>query len=266
MKKLLLSIAISGFTALNLAAQESAEAVNIIVEEEITIENENSENGGLLSDFLLYVIKQQTPENNVRGYVTLGVFAQSGLSVGGIRNSSATMRGTSESTQFGFGTGLYLKRHAFLVTYGWSISNFRINNGLKNSILDDYSQFPLEIMPDLSVSSSTSEVFNRTSMELMLAYRYNLNKNRHSPFVELGTYRTFGVNSRYSARFVGTDDIDIDLSITKPEVFNRFDAGIQAAIGWKYVSLYTRYSLTDPLKNFDASLPRLTIGARVTFF
>jgi hypothetical protein len=135
---------------------------------------------------------------------------------------------------------------------------------LENNILGDYSQFPSEILPDLPPASS--EVFNRTAMELMLAYRFNFIREHNDVFfVEFGAYRTFRVNNRYSARFVGDNYIDIDLS-TRADIFNRFDAGIQASFGMNGTSWFFRYRLTDPQRNFDASLPRLVIGIRITAF
>ena len=266
MKRLLLSIAFLGLIAVSTAAQNSENYLNSgNPENGDYYEIENSEGGILLTDFFSYMIRRQHSESRSpsRGDISIGLFAQSGLAVGGIRNSEATMRGVSESTQFGFGMQVRIHRHALIVNYGWSVCNFQIRNGLKNNILGDYSQFPLEIFPDLS-SSATSETFNRMSRDAMIAYRFIFHRHSNSwYFAELGVYNTSRVRNRYSARFVGTDNIDIDFSYTRPDIFNRSDTGIQAAVGWNHFSLYARYRLTDPFRNFEASLPRLIIGLRV---
>ena len=266
MKKLIFSIAFLGLIAANTTAQNSENHLDSEnPENEIPYEIEYSEDFGLLSDFLLYIVGRQRAEHRHQstGEIGFGLFAQSGLIVGGIRNSEATMRGVSESTQFGFGMHFRWRRHALVTTLGWSVCNFQIRNGLKNNILGDYSQFPLEILPDLS-SSATSETFNRLSRDAMIGYRFIFHRhNNNRYFAELGVFNTDRVRNRYSARFVGTDYIDIDFSYTRAAIFNRSDTGIQAAVGWNHLSLYARYRLTDPFRNFDATLPRLTIGLRV---
>jgi hypothetical protein len=264
MKKILFSIAFLGIIAVNMTAQNQEDLNGINPENEDSYEIEDSEGGILLTDFFSYMIRRQHSESRGRYQfeIGLGFFAQSGLTVGGIRNSAATRNGLSESTQFGFVSRFQWRRHALIATYGWSICNFRISDGLKNNILGDYSQFPLEIMPDLLISSASSEIFNRMSIDTMIGYRFVFHRSSSS-FAELGVYNTSRVRNRYSARFVGTDYIDIDLSYTRPDIFNRSDTGIQAAVGAKNFSFYTRYRLTDPFRNFDASLPRLIFGLRV---
>ena len=265
MKKLVFSIAFLCFVAVNVAAQTGNSNL------------ENETNNNLLSDFLSYVIRQQHSETRQSGWL-FGLYAQGGFTMGGIRNSEATMSYglSARSGQIGVGIRRQINAtHSITASVGFSSSVFDIRNGLYHHILGENN--PLANYLVGNDVSSFGETFSRMGMEFALGYRFNFGRDRRfgdiGSYVELGVFSTlFPVNSRYSTSIMvampdgkSSQSLDIvyrGLSIMSPET------GIQATVGWNSFAIYGRYRLTNPLSRIDsdtAVLPPFTFGIRIGF-
>ena len=277
MKKYLFSIAFLGFVAVNVTAQNPADYLHSATSEnEVYYEIEDLGRGNMLSEFLSFVIRQQHSEvhrTRQSGWM-LGLTLQSSFVLGGIQNSDATnvseWRRASVTSQWGGGVRYQINsRHSVIGYLSMSFSNFEINNGLRNNIIGEFSQYPLM---GHSVDELSSESFGIVSMEFALAYRLNFGRERR--FGESGTYVEFGVfgtpipfftEAHYTAHFVNDRGNTMDVLFTGDNIFNRFEAGVQVSVGWEIWSIIARYRFTNPLNNFDAVLPQFSIGFRTSF-
>ena len=264
MKKLIFSIAFLGLIAANTAAQNSVDSIYGNPENEILFETENLSSSNLLSDFLSYVIRQQYSETRQTGWL-LGLYGQSGVPLGRIRNSPARMDGIAGSVQVGGGVRYQINaRRSVTASLGATLGVYPIRNGLVNNILGELSEYPLMGRP---IEQVESEGFDLLAFEIALGYRFNFGKNRR--FGDIGTYFEIGVfgnwgTGQYTVRFLEANNGTIDVIYANPD-FTNFNAGIQISLAWNSLAIYSRYRLTDPLRNFDVSLPPLTIGMRVGF-
>jgi hypothetical protein len=229
-----------------------------------------------LSDFLSYVIRQQHSETRQSGWL-FGFYAQGGLIAGGIRNSPATMSGTSVSGQIGVGIRRQINAtHSLTASVGFSSSIYGIRNGLYNSILGENNPLAIYLAGNEVSLYGSSENFSRSGMEFALGYRFNFDRNRRfgdiGSYVELGVFSSlFPVNSRYSTRIMvampngNSQSLEInydDRSIMSPET------GIQATVGWGSFAIYGRYLITNPLREVGSNaavLPPFTFGLRIGF-
>lgn len=85
-------------------------------------------------------------------------------------------------------------------------------------------------------------------------------------YLELGGYGDYCLSKRYIVKTVVSGDKD-KLKFRDGTLFNPYNAGVKAAIGNSWFSVYAKYRLTDMFDHdrIDHELPRLHIGVALSF-
>ena len=249
MKKIFISFAILGFSALNIGAYEP------------TVQTNMDTNPWVFEEV------QFPPRTFTVGW-DFGSYVQGGVFVGRIQNNPATMR---LSGIFDIGLGVryqFNPIYSIVFSTGVSFDRYRINHGINNEILGSYSIQLAHLPGDLVLES---EKFNNWAWNFYLGNRFYFDRNRQvrdaGAYFELGAYAAWVFSSSYTVHWAEGRDIAIDVTYRNSNLFSSFDAGAQVAIGWTGIAVFARYRLTNPFNSdiTDAQLPRFSFGLRLGF-